>query len=151
MQNIWLFWLILAAIMFIGEIVTAGFLLFWVGLGALVSLVLAIFGVPTVIQIVVFLIVTALLIMFTKPIVDKTLKPTFTPTNVDKIIGKQGYVIKEINNVLGTGQVKVGHEVWTAESEDNENIPQDSYVTVSKVNGVKVVVKLSQKEKIKEE
>ena len=69
-----------------------------------------------------------------------------TITNANAIIGKKALVIKQINSIKGTGQIKVNGEVWSAKSSDDNIIEEGEYVTILNINGVKAVV-----EKTKEE
>lgn len=117
--------------------------MFWFGIGGLVALVLALLGLELHIQMIAMLIVTVLLLIFTKPIVNKTVKKV-PPTNVDAYIGKKAIVINEINNIEGTGTVKVMGETWSAISTDDSIIPAKTQVIVEKVTGAKLEVKISQ-------
>ena len=67
----WIFWLIAAGIFFIIEIATVGFLIFWLGIGALIAMVISFFTANIYIQTAVFVITSAILIPLTKPFVDK--------------------------------------------------------------------------------
>lgn len=138
----WSIWLILSGVFFILETFTVSFLLFWPGVGAFVAFILAIIGIENLtIQIAAFCITSIILIVFMKPILQKFVKTTDHPTNVNSIIGKRGNVLKPIDNVKGSGQVKIAGEVWTAIYETDEIIPIDTIVEVVSVIGVKVKVK----------
>jgi len=141
--DLWLCWLIFSCIMFVVEIFTAGFFMFWFGIGGLVALVLALLGLELHIQMIAMLIVTVLLLIFTKPLVNKAIKKV-PPTNTDAYIGKKAIVIKEINNIEGTGTVKVMGETWSAISTNDSIIPAKTQVIVEKVTGAKLEVKLSE-------
>lgn len=140
----WQFWLILSGIFFVAEMITVGFLIFWLGIGALIAMVVSLFTSNLIIQTSVFVITSTILIFATKPFVRKFLDVKSTNTNAYSIIGKKALVIKEINPINSTGQIKINGEVWSAESENNEVIPQGSEVEILKINGVKTIVKLSQ-------
>ena len=137
----WHIWLIAAGIFFIFEIYTVGFLVFWFGIGALAAMIVSFFTSNVAIQATVFLITSTVLILLTKPLVDKFIGDKKTPaTNAFSIIGKKAIVTEEINNTNGTGQIKVNGEVWSARCEYNEIIPKDTEVEISKISGVKAVV-----------
>ena len=78
----------------------------------------------------------------TRPLVDRFItKPDDkVATNAYSIIGKRGIVTKEINEISGTGQIKVGTEVWSAKSYDSSKIEEGSEVEINSINGVKAVV-----------
>ena len=138
----WILWLIAAGIFFVAEIFTAGFLIFWLGVAALVSMVISFFIDNVIIQGTVFVILSWILMFLTRPLVDRFItKPDDkVATNAYSIIGKRGIVTKEINEISGTGQIKVGTEVWSAKSLDSSKIEEGSEVEINSINGVKAVV-----------
>ena len=135
-------WLIAAGVFFVAEIFTAGFLIFWLGVAALVSMVISFFISNVIIQGTVFVILSGVLMFLTRPLVDRFItKPDDkVATNAYSIIGKRGIVTKEINEISGTGQIKVGTEVWSAKSYDSSKIEEGSEVEINSINGVKAVV-----------
>lgn len=135
----WKFWLIVAGICFVIESFTIGFLVFWFAIGALAALVASLFISNIWIQSLIFIIVSSLLLIFTKPLVKKFVKEKdIIPTNVYSIIGKEGIVVESIDTINGVGKVKVNGELWSATSL--ENIEKGTKVKVLKVNGVKLEV-----------
>ena len=147
----WQLWLIIAGICFIVEIATVGFLVFWFGVGALVTMIVSFFVPDIYIQTFIFLITSTVLLFLTKPFVKKFVnKEKVVNTNAYSIIGKTGIVVKEINSILGTGQVKIGTEVWSAKIDSEEIIPVDTEITVTGIDGVKAIVKTSIKSKEKQ-
>lgn len=136
----WMFWLIAAGIFFVGEMLTTGFLIFWLGVGALLALVVSLFTSNLIIQTASFVISSILLILSTKPLVDKFSRKEKVPTNVYTLNGKKGIVIEEINPTEGRGQIKVGGEVWSALCSENLVISKDSEVEIVEIRGVKAFV-----------
>ena len=138
----WSIWLIIAGIFFIGEIMTVGFLLFWFGFGSLVAMIVSFFTSNIIIQTSVFLVVSVLLLLITKPFVKKFVdkKPTVI-TNAYNIIGKKAIVLEDIDPIQSKGLVKIGTETWSAESEADEKISKDTEVEVTAIKGVKAIVK----------
>ena len=138
----WVFWLIAAGIFFIIEMATIGFLVFWLGIGALLAMVTSFVTDSIFIQALVFVVTSTLLLIFTRPLVDKFIKtPKELKTNAYSIIGKKAIVISKINNIEGIGQIKIDGEVWSAKSFDDEDIPEDTEVEITEIDGVKAVVK----------
>ncbi len=119
---------------------TLGLTTIWFALGALVAMVFALVNAPIILQFLVFLIASALLLYFTRPIAKEYLKIGSTKTNVSSLIGEIGIVTQRIMP-FNTGQVKVSGQVWTAKSLDNEEIDVSKKVEVLKVEGVKIIVK----------
>ena len=144
----WQFWLIVAGLFFVGEIFTLGFLIFWFGIGALFAMIVSFFTTNIIIQTTVFLITSTIFILATKPLVKKFVDVKKTNTNVFSIIGKKALVIKDIDPIHSSGQIKLNGEVWSAETENDEIIKEDSEVEVLKINGVKAIVKLVDSEKV---
>ena len=138
----WVFWLIAAGIFFIIEMATIGFLVFWLGIGSILAMLTSFITDSILIQSLVFVITSTLLLIFTRPLVDKFIKvPKEIKTNAYSIIGKKGIVISKINNIEGTGQIKIGGEVWSAKSSENEDIPENTEIEIVEIDGVKAVVK----------
>ena len=138
----WVFWLIAAGIFFIIEMATIGFLVFWLGIGSLLAMVTSFFVDSIIVQFVVFLITSTLLIIFTRPLVNKFIKvPKEIKTNAYSIIGKKGIVTSKINNIEGNGQIKIDGEVWSAKSLDEEEIEKNTEIEIVEIDGVKAVVK----------
>lgn len=137
----WQFWLITAGIFFIFEMITVGFLVFWLGISALITMVVSLFTDNIVIQIAIFVISSIALIFLTKPFVRKFMNSKDNlATNAYSIIGKHGIVTEDINSTLSTGQVKINGETWSAKSYEEDFISKGSTITVTKIDGVKVVV-----------
>ena len=138
----WLIWLIVACAFAILEMLTAGFMVIWFSVAALVALLFSlIFPEAFAIQIVIWGVLSIILLLFTKKFADK-LNPTPVQTNVYSVIGKKANVIVEINGEKSTGQVKVDGDVWSAKTEEfNAIIPVGSVVEILRVDGVKLVVK----------
>ena len=136
----WYVWLILAGIFAIGEVITTGFLIFWLSLGSLIAMVVSFFTDNIIIQTTVFLISSVILILATKPLVKKFANIETVKTNAYSIIGKKGLVTKDINSIKSTGQVKIDGELWSAIGIDDMDIPEGTEVEVNEIKGVKVIV-----------
>ena len=136
----WYVWLILAGVFVIGEVLTSGFLIFWLGLGALIAMAVSFITDNIIIQTTVFLISSVILILATKPLVKKFANTETVKTNVSSIIGKKGLVTKDINSINSTGQVKVDGELWSAIGENDMEISKGTEVEVVEIKGVKVIV-----------
>ena len=147
----WVFWLIAAGVFFIIEMATIGFLVFWLGIGALLAMVTSFITDSIFIQALVFVVTSTLLLIFTRPLVNKFIKiPKEIKTNAYSIIGKKGIVISKINNIEGSGQIKIDGEIWSAKSFADEDIPENTEIEIVEIDGVKTVVKeVSQKEENK--
>ena len=112
----------------------------WFAVGALAAAITAMLGGEIWLQALVFLVVSGALLAALWPFVKKVLNPHLTKTNVDSVIGTQGYVTEDINNLTASGQVKLGGMYWTARSADDRPIPAGTLVRVEHIEGVKVIV-----------
>ena len=137
----WQIWLIASGIFFICEIITVGFLVFWLGVGALIAMIVSLFTSNIIVQMSVFVISSGLLIFATRPLVNKISKKDVVPTNVYSLIEKKAIVTEEINWVTGKGLIKFEGEVWSAKSKEQINIPAGSEVEIVSIEGVKAFVK----------
>lgn len=142
----WQIWLIIAILFFILEMMGPGFLLFWVGVGALITMVVSIFVDSIAIQIGIFVISSTALLFCTRPFVKKFTKHDTTVTNANSIVGCTGIVTKQINPLNGTGQIKVNGEVWSAKSSNNDIVEEGQLVNVLNINGVKAIVSKAKEE-----
>ena len=133
-------WLALMVVFMLAEATTVTTISLWFAGGALAALITSILGGPVWLQVVVFFVISGVLLAALRPMVRKHFKPKIVPTNVDSIIGTQGYVTEEINNLSAQGQVKLGSMHWTARSSSGEPIPAGTRIQADRIEGVKVYV-----------
>ena len=119
---------------------TAGFLIFWLGIGSLIAMAVSFVTDNIIIQTTVFLISSVILILATKPLVKKFAKVETTKTNAFSLIDKKGIVTKDISSINSTGQVKVEGELWSATGENDIEIPKGTEVKIKEIKGVKLIV-----------
>lgn len=141
-----LLWLILMTILLLIEAATLGITTIWFALGALVASFFAAFNSPLWFQFVIFGISSLVLLVFTRPILVEKMEIGQNKTNLDLMQEYTGIVIKQIEP-FSTGQVRVNGSVWTAISVDNKIIPIDTEVKVLDIEGVKLIVEKTKKEK----
>jgi membrane protein implicated in regulation of membrane protease activity len=135
-----LVWVILAVIFAIIEAFTMGLTTIWFCGGAVVAALLAMIDVPVPVQIALFIIISLVLLYFTRPIAQKKLKIGAEKTNSEALIGKTGFVMETVHP-FSTGQVKLEGKEWTAIAEDrNATIEKGAKVIAIKIEGVKLVV-----------
>ena len=137
----WQIWLIISSLFFIGEMLTIGFLLFWLAIAGLITMVISIFAPDAIVlQTAIFVISSAALIFFTKPLVNKYINKKTVPTNTYSLIGKKGIVTAKINSLEACGQVKVNGEIWSAKCNSEEIIEKGTEVEILEIDGVKLIV-----------
>ncbi len=134
-------WLVILVVLVIIELVTMGLTTIWFAGGALVAAIAALLRVPFSVQTILFLLVSAVLLFFTRPLAVKYFNKDRIRTNAESLVGRQAIVISEIDNLQGTGQVNVGGMEWSARTkEDGVRLPVGTVTTVLAINGVKLVV-----------
>ena len=134
------FWFCLMAGFLIAEALTVTMISLWFAGGALAALVIAALGGASWLQMLVFLLVSAVLLAALRPLVGKFIAPKVSATNVDAVIGATALVSVAIDNLAAQGQVKLNGMEWTARSTTGEPIAQGTQVKVDRVEGVKVFV-----------
>ena len=133
-------WLILVVAFSIIEISTFNLVTIWFASGALVAMIVSLFNIDFVWQMWIFIIVSAVTLILTKPLIKKKLNIKKTETNADRVIGKTVIVTDDISSDKFAGEVKVNGQTWSAVSENEEIIPKDSKVKIIRIEGVKLVV-----------
>ena len=140
------FWAALTVILIIVEALTVQLVTIWFAVGSLAAVIANLAGANTIWQSIIFVAVSLIVLVLTRPYVKKAIEKKAVPTNSDRFIGKEAIVSEKIDNRAGQGQVKIGGIPWTARSEDDSIIEPDEIVIVKKIEGVKVIV-----EKVKSE
>lgn len=133
-------WIIAAIIFIIIEAATMGLATIWFAFASIAAWLVQIIGVPPLGQIAVFLIVSAVLLYYTRPIALKYFKVGRVKTNADRLVGETGKVTEEIDNLNAKGLVKISGQIWTSRSLENKVIPVDTLVNVERIDGVKLIV-----------
>ena len=119
-------WLIIFVLLVVIEIATMGLTTIWFAGGTLAAIVADLLGAPILVQLILFVVVSLVLLFFTRPIAVKYFNKDRTKTNIDAYVGKQAIVVSEINNLQGIGRVTVGGIEWAARST-SEDVMVTSY------------------------
>ncbi|MCM1266921.1 MAG: NfeD family protein [Bacteroidales bacterium] len=139
--NMTMVWLAVLVLLVVIELLTMGLTTIWFAGGALAATLASLLGMPLTVQIVLFLVVSGLLLFFTRPIAVKYFNKDRVRTNAESLVGRQAIVISEIDNLQGIGQVNVGGMEWSARSRDeNITLPVGAVVVVLAIDGVKLIV-----------
>ncbi len=142
-------WLVIAVVLGIFEAATVALVSIWFAIGAVAAMVPAYFNAPFWVQILVFILVSALCFVFTRPFFKKIIRVNKQPTNVDRLVGQEGVATDDIENIECRGKVFISGLTWSARSETGELIPQGAVVTVKKIEGATLVVKRKNFEEVK--
>ena len=134
-------WFVIMAVFLIVEAACPFHLVsIWFAAGALVSMIISMLGGELWLQIIAFCIVSGALLAGLWPFIRKFLNPHLTATNVDAVIGTEGIVTADIDNLNAVGQVKLGGMEWTARSTSGEKIIAGTRIRVDRIEGVKAFV-----------
>jgi len=142
----WMIWVGIGIICVIIEIFTPGFFFMSIGVGAIITGLLAGLVTNLPLQILIFAVVTFIIFITTRKWSKKLFASSAETTNVAALIGKTGVVTKEIP-ADGRGYVKIGGEEWSAISQNGRQIGKDKKIVVEKVDGNKLVVIIRDEEK----
>jgi membrane protein implicated in regulation of membrane protease activity len=144
MSDIWYIWLILGVLFIVAEMFTSGFVLLWVGVGALVAALLAVTGlVGLPAQILSFLVVSIALTVASRTIFlrffmrgspGRELK-----TGMEALPGRIGVVVEPSKGSMHEGAVRVFASTWRAfPAEGEEPLREGEQVEIERVEGATV-------------
>ncbi len=139
-------WLLVMVVAIGVEAASLGLTSVWFAFGALAAWLVSLAVGSFSIQVTVFLLVSLGLLIGIRPFAVKGLKIGRHRTNADALIGQQGFVLKSIEPLSRTGQIKVNSQIWTAVSDVALAVGEK--VSVLEIQGVKLVVKRAEKEEI---
>ena len=134
-------WLVLLVVCLVIEIATMGLTTIWFAAGAVVATLLALVHAPFWLQLIAFLLVSIVMLIFTRPVAVKYFNRDRVRTNVESMIGKEAIVVYEVDNLQGLGRVIVGGQEWSARSTQNDiKIPVGAVGIVKAIDGVKLII-----------
>lgn len=122
------------------ETATTQLVTIWFAAGSAAATIAALLKADTLVQLIVFVAVSLIALIVTRPLVKKLTKQKFSPTNADRFIGENAVVTQSIDNIAETGLVKLQGTVWTARTADSSTIAEGETVTVKAIEGVKLIV-----------
>ena len=130
-------WLIAFLGLLLLEFLTVGLVSIWFAVGALAALITTFITKSIAIQTIVFIVVSIVALVFTRPLLKKFKSAGFEPTNTDRVIGKVAEVTKEISPNQ-YGEVVIFGTEWMAASEEKQAV--GTKVVVKKIDGAKLIV-----------
>ncbi|MBQ0010288.1 MAG: NfeD family protein [Ruminococcus sp.] len=136
MTLVWVAVMIVATVV---ESMTLTLVSVWFIPSAAVSLILSFFNVDIGWQILVFVVLSFVLILFSRTIFKEALRIKPVATNADALIGERAVVTETISNLNETGAVKVHGLLWTARSTDGSEIAVGEVVLIVRIEGVKLI------------
>ena len=137
------FWLVLAIVLGVIEAVTFQMVAIWFAFGALAAIIPSLLGANIWIQFAVFLIVSVVALIGTRPFVKKVLKLRQVHTNADSLIGQVGVVVVDsVEGEITSGHIVVSSQEWAACTEDGMELRKGDRVLVKKIEGVRLIVEI---------
>ena len=140
MSTMTIIWLVIAVVMGVTEACTVQLVSVWFAIGSAAACITSLFTDQIYIQVIVFVVVTAIALAVTRPLVKKLKRNRPEATNADRYIGKSAVVVEAIDNDHAKGLVKVDNEKWTARSVDGQLLEPGDRVVVTAIAGVKLIV-----------
>ena len=136
----WLLWVVLAALLAVGEVLTLGFLLGLLALAAVAAGIIAAIGAGVVVQFLVFIAASIASLALIRPVAKRHLRtPAQLRTGTAALVGSKAVVTERVDDL--SGQVKIGGEVWSARSfMEGEVIEPGARVEVAKIEGATALV-----------
>ena len=137
-----IYWLIFMAVLLVIEICTLGLTTIWFAGGALVATIASLLGLNFWTQIILFIVVSLLLIIFTRPWAVKYINSHKTKTNYEGLIGKIIKITETVDNFNQSGTAVVNGAEWTVRSQEDAVIIQPGEkAQIVNIAGVKLIVK----------
>jgi membrane protein implicated in regulation of membrane protease activity len=138
----WILWTIVAAAFTLGELHTNSFYLAPFAVGAAIAAVLAAVGAGGLVAVIAFAVAAILFLALLRPVAMRHRRslPSLR-TGAAALVGQHALVVERIANREGVGTVKIGGEVWTARSYDEEQvIDAGEQVEVVEIRGATALV-----------
>jgi membrane protein implicated in regulation of membrane protease activity len=140
-QELWaMIWIVSAAVLAIGELLTAGFFLLPFAVAAAAAGILALAGVGVAAQIIVFVVVAVTFLWLLQRFARKDIHGELIPVGAARYIGASALVTGTVDRLSGSGRVMMGTEDWRATTDGPDEIPVGSEVRVIEVRGARLVV-----------
>ena len=134
------FWLICFIGLLAVEFMTQALTTIWFCAGAIVAMIVSFIGAPFWLQLILFVAVSLVVLLFYRPLAIKYVNSKRIRTNVDELVGKDARVCERIDNNAGKGRVILNGVDWAARSLDGYVIEEQEMVTVREIQGVKAIV-----------
>ncbi|MFH1722623.1 MAG: NfeD family protein [Candidatus Altiarchaeota archaeon] len=133
-------WVAIAVVLMIGELLSTTFYLAFISFGALVAALLAYLGASVAIQIFAACVISALSLLFARPLAEKFMGKSKGESGVYSYVGETAVVLEAIDGVEDTGRIRAQSQEWKAVTKGNETIAKGEKVKVVAVDGTKLIV-----------
>src|SRR5918997_5808459 len=136
----WVWWMIAAGLLAVGEVFTMGFFLGPIAIAAVLSAVVALAGAGLAVQWVVFIVASLGSLAVLRPVARRHLRtPPSIRTGTAALVGGPAPVIERVDG--SGGQVKIGGEIWSARAYDeDDSFEPGTRVEVMQIDGATALV-----------
>jgi membrane protein implicated in regulation of membrane protease activity len=136
----WVWWMIAAGVLAVGEIFTLSFFLGPIAVAAVAAAIVSLVGAGLGIQWIVFIAVSLASLAVLRPIARRHLRtPAQIRTGTAALVGSRAVVLDRVDG--DGGQVKIGGEVWSARSFDEDHVFEEgARVEVLQIKGATALV-----------
>ena len=137
-----IYWLLLFILLLVIEVMTMGLTTIWFAGGALAAfLVSLVAGNILELEVAAFILVSVILLLFTRPLAMRYLNRRTVATNADSVVGSIVRVTEPVNNMLDQGAAQADGKVWTARAaQDEVTFDQGELAVVREIRGVKLIL-----------
>ena len=139
LNNLPWFWLSMVIIFTVIEVFTAGLTTIWFAIGSIPMIFISYLPIPFLYQVLLMLVISIVLLIFTRPFAVKKLNANKEKTNVEALIGKSALVTKKITK-FEKGEVKIDGKIWTAKSVSDEDFEEGTECLLQNIEGVTAIV-----------
>ncbi len=137
-----MYWLVIFVVLLLVEIFTMGLTTIWFAGGALLAFLAGLLGFGLAVQVILFIVVSAVLLVLTRPLAVKYFNQGRQKTNAESLIGQHALVLEEIDTLQARGRVEVGGQEWSAKTDRPDGrIEAGSVVVIDGIQGVKLIVR----------
>ncbi len=140
-MDVWIWiWLAVLVLSLIIEAITEQFVSIWFAPAAIVAALLNLVKAGPVWQVIAFVVVTVVGMIFLRDLAMKKLNNSGHKTNIDAIVGEKCVVTERIDNFAGCGQAKVKGQIWSARgAHEDDTFEVGEILTVVAIEGVKLI------------
>jgi membrane protein implicated in regulation of membrane protease activity len=136
----WVWWMLAAGVLAVGEIFTLGFFLGPIAVSAVLAAIVALAGAGLAVQWIVFIVASVASLAVLRPIARRHLRtPAQLRTGTAALVGSRAVVMEQVD--ADGGQVKIGGEIWSARSYDEDEVLEPgARVEVMQIDGATALV-----------
>jgi membrane protein implicated in regulation of membrane protease activity len=138
------FWVIVAIVFAIAEVMTVALFAVFVTIGALGAAIVALLGFNLLVQAIVLGIIGVVGILVARPYLVDRLHIGGRPalrSGADSMVGQQTVLIEPIGGLQQPGHVKIAGELWPALTEDGSALPATTPVVVTALRSTVLIVR----------